>query len=49
MTKQPVSAGIYSTSTGQLVVYSENELAAEWERLKTLAVNDLADEIADSR
>jgi ATP-dependent exoDNAse (exonuclease V) beta subunit len=49
MTKQPVSAGIYSTSTGQLLVYSENELAAEWERLKTLPANDLADKIADSR
>src|SRR6266576_2546631 len=48
MTKQPVSAGIYSTSTGQLLVYSENELAAEWERLKNLPANDLAGEIADS-
>jgi ATP-dependent exoDNAse (exonuclease V) beta subunit len=34
MTKLPVSAGIYSTSTGQLLIYSENELAAEWDRLK---------------
>jgi ATP-dependent exoDNAse (exonuclease V) beta subunit len=49
MTKQPVSAGIYSTSTGQLLVYSENELAAEWERLKNLSANDLTAEIADSR
>jgi ATP-dependent exoDNAse (exonuclease V) beta subunit len=49
MTKLPVSAGIYSTSTGQLLIYSENELAAEWERLKNLPVNDLANEIADSR
>src|SRR6266487_1732497 len=48
MTKQPVSAGIYSNSTGQLLVYSENELAAEWERLKNLSANDLTAEIADS-
>jgi len=49
MTKLPVKAGIYSTSTGQLLIYSENELAAEWERLKSLLVNDLANEIADPR
>jgi ATP-dependent exoDNAse (exonuclease V) beta subunit len=49
MTKLPVSAGIYSTSTGQLLIYSENELADEWERVKNLPVNDLANEIADSR
>ena len=49
MTKRPVSVGIYSTSTGQLLVYSENELAAEWERLKNLSANGLADEIGDSR
>jgi hypothetical protein len=44
-----VSVGIYSTSTGQLLVYNEDELAAEWERLKNLSANDLADEIGDSR
>jgi ATP-dependent exoDNAse (exonuclease V) beta subunit len=49
MTKRPVSVGIYSTSTGQLLVYKENELAAEWERLKNLSANDLVDEIGDSR
>jgi hypothetical protein len=49
MTKLPVSAGIYSTSTGRLLIYSEKELAAEWERLKDLSANDLANEIADSR
>ena len=37
MTKQPVSASIYSTATGQLVVFEEKELADEWERLKILA------------
>jgi ATP-dependent exoDNAse (exonuclease V) beta subunit len=49
MTKRPVSAGIYSTSTGQLLVYYENELAAEWKRLKNLLANDLTAEIAYSR
>jgi ATP-dependent exoDNAse (exonuclease V) beta subunit len=49
LTKQPVSAGIYSTSTGQLLVYSENELDAEWERLKNLPANDLTAEVTDSR
>jgi ATP-dependent exoDNAse (exonuclease V) beta subunit len=48
MTKRPVSAGIYSTSTGQLLVYSKSELAAEWERLKDLPANHLAGGIMDS-
>jgi ATP-dependent helicase/nuclease subunit A len=48
MTKLPVSAGIYSTSTGQLLVYSEDELGAEWERLKNLPSDDLGNEIAGS-
>jgi len=43
MTKRPVSAGIYSTSTGQLLVYSENELAAEWERLRALLQDEFSD------
>jgi ATP-dependent exoDNAse (exonuclease V) beta subunit len=49
MTKRPVSAGIYSTATGELIVYSENHLAEEWERLRNLRLNDLGSEIADSR
>jgi ATP-dependent exoDNAse (exonuclease V) beta subunit len=49
MTKRPVSAGIYSTATGELIVYSENELAEEWERLRNLPLDDLGSEIADSR
>lgn len=49
MTKQPVSAGIYSTATGELIVYSENELAEEWERLKNLPPDDLGSVVADSR
>ena len=46
MTGESVDAAIYSTSTGQLLVYDEIELTAEWERLKNLTTNDLAAEIA---
>jgi ATP-dependent helicase/nuclease subunit A len=49
MTKRPVSAGIYSTAIGELIVYSENQLAEEWERLRNLRLDDLESEIADSR
>ena len=49
MTKRPVSAGIYSTATGELIVYRENELAQEWERLSHLPADDLVSEMADSR
>ena len=49
MTKRPVSAGIYSTATGELIVYSENELAQEWARIRTLPLDDLGSEIVDSR
>ena len=49
MTKRPVSAGIYSTATGELIVYSENQLAEEWDRLRNLPLDDLGSEIADSR
>jgi ATP-dependent helicase/nuclease subunit A len=49
MTKQPVSAGIYSTAAGELIVYSENELAEEWERLRHLPLADIGSVIEDSR
>jgi ATP-dependent exoDNAse (exonuclease V) beta subunit len=49
MTKRPVSAGIYSTATGELIVYSETQLAEEWERLRNLRLDDLESEVADSR
>jgi ATP-dependent exoDNAse (exonuclease V) beta subunit len=42
MTKQQVSAAIFSTATGQVIVYDEKELADEWERLRVLARDDLA-------
>jgi ATP-dependent helicase/nuclease subunit A len=45
MTNQAVGAGIYSTSTGQLVVYDEGELGDEWERLKAIATDEFAIEI----
>jgi ATP-dependent helicase/nuclease subunit A len=46
MTKQPVSAEIYSTATGRFVVYDESELVAEWERLRNLPPENLTGEIA---
>jgi ATP-dependent exoDNAse (exonuclease V) beta subunit len=49
MMKRPVSAGIYSTATGELIVYSEKQLAEEWERLRNLRLDVLGSEIADSR
>jgi ATP-dependent exoDNAse (exonuclease V) beta subunit len=49
MTKQPVSAGIYSTATGELIVYSKDQLVEEWERLRNLQLDDLGSAIADSR
>ena len=45
MTKQAVGAGIYSTATGQLVVYDEGELVGEWARLKTIAPDQFTAEI----
>src|SRR5262245_43978223 len=48
MTQRPVSAGIYSTATGELIVYSEDPLDEEWERLRNLTIDDLASEIARS-
>ncbi len=48
MTKRTVSAGIYSTATGELIVYNENQLAEEWERLRNLRIDDLGSEIAES-
>jgi ATP-dependent exoDNAse (exonuclease V) beta subunit len=38
ITKQPVTAAIYLTSTGQVLGYNEKELSEEWERL--IAVRD---------
>jgi ATP-dependent exoDNAse (exonuclease V) beta subunit len=37
MTKQQVGAGIFSTATGQLVIYDQTELTKEWERLRNVA------------
>jgi hypothetical protein len=33
MLKQPVSAGLYSTTTGRWLPYTEEELARAWEGL----------------
>jgi ATP-dependent exoDNAse (exonuclease V) beta subunit len=37
MTKQQVSGGIFSTATGQVIVYDQTELANEWKRLRNVA------------
>jgi ATP-dependent exoDNAse (exonuclease V) beta subunit len=47
MTKQPIGAAIYSTATGQFVVYDRDELAPEWERLRNLPAGDLVGEICE--
>jgi ATP-dependent helicase/nuclease subunit A len=49
MTKQPVSAGIYSTATGELVVYDDEELADEWERLKSVSAEHFPAEVSGAR
>jgi ATP-dependent exoDNAse (exonuclease V) beta subunit len=48
MTKRSVSARIFSTATGQLIIYDQTEVANEWERLRNLLPDDLAGEIATS-
>jgi ATP-dependent exoDNAse (exonuclease V) beta subunit len=45
MTRQPVSAAIYSTATGQFIAYDPDELAREWERLRNLTQDELAGQI----
>src|SRR5437870_4825969 len=37
MTKQQVGGGVFSTATGQLIVYDQTELANEWKRLRNVA------------
>ena len=45
MTGMPVEARIYSSATGQFIAYQPDELVAEWERLRTLPLNELTREI----
>jgi ATP-dependent exoDNAse (exonuclease V) beta subunit len=44
MTNQPVRAAIYSTSTGQLLMFDEKELAEGWEQWCRLVLDDIARE-----
>jgi ATP-dependent exoDNAse (exonuclease V) beta subunit len=37
-----VSAAIYSTATGELIVYEQDELAREWERVRRLLLDGSA-------
>ena len=41
-----VTAGLYSTSTGKLLLYSTEELAAEWSRLAQLPDSELREQVA---
>jgi ATP-dependent exoDNAse (exonuclease V) beta subunit len=43
MTGMPVAACIYSTSTGEFVIYDPDELASEWNRLRDFLAGELAD------
>jgi ATP-dependent exoDNAse (exonuclease V) beta subunit len=36
MTKQQVGGGIFSTATGQLIIFDQTELAKEWQRLRNV-------------
>ena len=45
MTSLPVEAALYSTATGALLRYETDELSRQWERLRTLPLNDLTWEI----
>jgi hypothetical protein len=49
MTGMSVDAGIYSTSTGQSVIYERDEIAGEWKRLKSLPQGELTATIAANR
>jgi ATP-dependent exoDNAse (exonuclease V) beta subunit len=46
ITQQEVCAAIYSTATGRFTVYSPDELAREWHRLRDLSRDGLAAEIS---
>lgn len=48
LTGQTVGAAIYSTVTGQFIIYNRDELAPEWERLRNLPLNQFNGEIAHS-
>ncbi len=45
MTGALINAGIYSTPTGEFVVYGHDELVAEWDRLRNLQKPDFAEHI----
>jgi len=46
ITRCAVEAALYSTATGMLLLYSADELGAEWARLAKLSTNELRIEIA---
>jgi hypothetical protein len=46
LTNALVSAAIYSTATGEFLVYGRDELTREWERLSDLSQKGLAAELS---
>jgi hypothetical protein len=42
MTNHSTKAAIYSTATGRLIAYDQDELAKEWDRLRELPPNEFA-------
>jgi ATP-dependent exoDNAse (exonuclease V) beta subunit len=46
ITRFRVEAGIYSTATGKLLLYADDELATEWARLAQLSADQLSLEVA---
>jgi ATP-dependent exoDNAse (exonuclease V) beta subunit len=46
LTDANIDAGIYSTSTGQFIVYAQDELAREWTRLAALPPSELVTAVA---
>lgn len=48
LSKAEVRAALYSTAVGDTIIYERDELAAEWERLRKLPLEELTEEIAEA-
>jgi ATP-dependent exoDNAse (exonuclease V) beta subunit len=46
LTGARIDAGIYSTSTGKFILYGQEELVAEWKRLRNLPPENFTEEFA---
>jgi len=47
MTKLDVTAGIFATAIGKFIPYDADELEAEWERLRALPADQVAERMSD--